>query len=175
MEKWRDVIGYEGFYQVSNTGKIRSCDRPVKQRNNSIQIKRGRVLSPALNKSGYVICALSKDNKLSSYPVHRLVAMAWLRFPPPGMYEINHIDGNKQNNDVYNLEWSNRHNNLLHAIKLGLMKYNRGENHHNSKFLNSEMQSIMEQRLAGATLVSLGKKYNVFPSTIARITQRQKK
>lgn len=174
MEKWKDIPGMEGFYQASTEGRIRSIDRPVKQQGNAIQIKKGKVLSPAISRIGYCICALSKNNKLNSYPVHRLVAFAWLGDPPPGMYEINHIDGNKQNNRCENLEWSNRLNNLKHAIKSGLMKYNSGEKHHNCKFTDAEMHTIMIERLSGKTLIELGRKYNVFPSTIARITERQK-
>lgn len=174
MEEWKDIPGmFSGFYQASNNGKIRSLDRIVRQRNNREQCKKGKVLSPAISRLGYCVCALSKNNKLNSYPVHRLIAFAWLGFPPIGKYEINHIDGNKQNNNISNLEWSNRTDNLNHAIKMGLMRYNYGENNCNSKFSNIERITIMEERLNGGTLVNLGIKHKVAPSTIARITEKQ--
>jgi hypothetical protein len=173
MEQWKDIPGLEGFYQASTEGRIRSIDRIVKQRNNGTQYKRGKILSPAISGIGYCVCALSKENKLVSYPVHRLIAMTWLGFPPPNMYEVNHLDGNKQNNNYLNLEWSNRVNNLNHSIAMGLMKYNYGENHHNSKFTNKQREEILYLRNSGGTLVEIAELFNVFPSTISRIVEKQ--
>jgi len=174
MEKWKDIPGFEGYYQASNKGRIRSIDRPVKQWGDAIQIKKGKILSPAISRIGYCVCALSRNNKLSSYPVHRLIALAWLGLPDKNNNEINHKDGIKTNNNIENLEWSNRTDNLRHSVRLGLMRYNYGQDHHNSKLTNLQRRIIYLERKNGSTLTNLANKYNVHFSTIARICERQK-
>lgn len=93
---WRDIPGYENLYQVSNTGKVRSLNYK----------KTGKVkrLKQHSNNGGYSIIGLWKDGKCKHYLVHRLVAMTFI--PNPNNYsEVNHIDENKTNNCVWNLEW----------------------------------------------------------------------
>jgi hypothetical protein len=172
-EQWKDIPGYEGFYQASTSGRIRSIDRCVVQRNDSTQLKKGKILSPSINRTGYSFCALSKNNILKGFPLHKLISITFLGDTPFNYREINHIDGVKTNNHIDNLEWTTRSKNINHAIKLGLLKYKKGEDHFSSKFSNTEMFEIMAERLSGKTLVELGKKYHVFPSTISRITEKQ--
>jgi hypothetical protein len=173
MEIWKDIPEFKGFYQASNLGRIRNIERYVKQQGGGVQLKKCKILSPSINRIGYSVCALSVDNKLKSRTVHGLVACAFLGFPPIDCYEINHIDGNKRNNFAENLEWSNRSANLKHAVKLGLMHYNSGEDHWNSKFTNLQRKEILFLRNSGGTLVEIANTFNVFPSTIARIIKKQ--
>lgn len=113
-EEWRDIKGYDGKYQVSNHGRVRSLEY-----HNTKGIKRIGILKPALDKKGYKRCALSKNNILRTFKVHRLVAETYI--PNPFNYpQVNHIDGNKQNNNVDNLEWCNNSHNQLHAYAVGL-------------------------------------------------------
>lgn len=107
MEFWKDIEGYEGLYQVSNLGRVRSLDRVIQQikfgGELSPQIYRGRVINPTIN-GGYYRCSLSKDNIKESKLIHRLVAEAFI--PNPNNYPcVNHKDENKLNNVVENLEW----------------------------------------------------------------------
>ena len=117
------VPGFEGLYEVSNTGIVRSLDRVV-QGTDGIQYPfRGRVLSPVANKNtGYLQVALWRDNQGYWYYVHRLVGQAHLP-NPSNLPEINHKDGLRQNNHRDNLEWVSRQGNAQHAVRTGLRKY----------------------------------------------------
>ena len=109
MEIWKDVVGYEGYYQVSNFGNIRSVDRVIYSDKLHIGTKRkldGKMLKPYVNAHGYLALTLTKNGKEKSLRVHRLVAEAFIK-NPNNYDQINHIDGNKTNNKVENLEWCN--------------------------------------------------------------------
>ena len=105
MEEWRDVVGYEGLYQVSNHGRVKSLDRQVRNKNGMTLI-RGQILSPGHvgYKGQYCQVALWKENQKKLYLVHRLVAVAF-HPNPDNMPEVNHIDENTLNNRADNLEW----------------------------------------------------------------------
>lgn len=128
-EMWKDIEGYEGFYQVSNLGNVRSLDRYVKNRMSNKNIKRGKILKSCINKHGYLAVHLIKETKGQTKTVHRLVANAFIP-NPENKPEVNHIDGNKQNNILENLEWVTSSENTLHAIKTGLIKKLNGRNHY---------------------------------------------
>ena len=101
QEQWKPVVGYEGLYEVSNLGNVRKSSTK-------------KVRKPFLNRQGYARVDLWKDNKHISYTVHRLVAKAFL--PNPDMKpEVNHIDENRLNNRVDNLEWCTRLENMHHG------------------------------------------------------------
>lgn len=120
QEIWRDIKGYEGKYQVSNFGNVRSL-----MYHNTKGIKRISLLKPATDGKGYLRCALSKNNILTTFKVHRLVAQAFI--PNPNNYpQINHIDGNKKNNKVDNLEWCTNSINQIHAYSTNLNQGVRG-------------------------------------------------
>lgn len=128
IEIWKDIDGYEGIYQVSNIGRVKSLDR-IKPHNTAkcgyIEIK-GKMLKPMETYKGY-LCVDLRDgfkNVRKTIPIHRLVAFAFINNPKPEEYnQVNHIDGNKKNNKIENLEWCNNSMNQLHAYKNGL-------NHH---------------------------------------------
>lgn len=124
-EIWKDVVGYEGIYQVSNLGNVKSLDRHYKQLNNNGKecnhFYKGRKLKQHLNNAGYLKVQLSYKYKSIPKRVHRLVAEAFI--PNPNNYKcVNHIDGNKLNNNVDNLEWCTYSYNTKHAFKNGLRK-----------------------------------------------------
>lgn len=103
-EEWRDVVGYEGLYQVSNLGRVKSLDRVVNGKSHSQVIKRGKLLKIQYNIDGYCIVCLSKRSVYKHYKVHRLVAQAFI----PNLDNlpcVNHKDEDKTNNRVDNLEW----------------------------------------------------------------------
>lgn len=123
-EIWRSIDGYEGLYEVSNTGLIRSLDRFVGNRN---RIK-GKILSIRIEKDGYCSVALSKDGKIKRYKIHRLVAQAFIP-NPEGLPQVNHKDENKTNNNVDNLEWCTSKYNINYGSRLNkslLTKSERG-------------------------------------------------
>ena len=112
-EKWRDIENYEGLYQISNYGRIMSFPR----RGTSSHL---RILEPRKNK-GYLQVGLHKNKKEKKFFIHQLVAKAFIR-NLERKPQVNHIDGNKENNKVDNLEWCNNSENQIHAYKIGLKK-----------------------------------------------------
>ena len=101
-EEWRDIKGYEGLYQISNLGRIKSFDKVIAQKNNSTAIKKGRILKPSTSHSGYYQIVLSKQSIRKSYKVHRLIWLAFYGSIPEG-YEVNHINEIKTDNRLSNL------------------------------------------------------------------------
>lgn len=102
-EEWRDVVGYEGLYQVSNLGRIKSLERRVPRSNGKTMLVRERICKVSINRK-YIYVTLSKYGKQPNMKVHRLVAEAFI--PNPGnLPQINHKDENPANNQVLNLEY----------------------------------------------------------------------
>lgn len=107
-EIWKDVEGYEGLYQVSNLGRIRSLDRVV--------IVKGKIMSP-INRNGYSRIRLNKDGKGQNFAIHRLVASAFLP-NPENLPEVNHKNEIKSDNNVENLEWCSTKYNCNYGTKV---------------------------------------------------------
>ena len=110
MEYWKDVKGYEGFYQVSDCGKVKSLERDVFFPNGTIHRIKGKILVPGLNKDGYACVNLYKNGKGKNIKVHRLVAEAFLQ-NTENKPQVNHKNEVKTDNFVENLEWcDNKYN-----------------------------------------------------------------
>ena len=121
-EIWKDIKSYEGLYQISNTGKIKSLER-YKDNHSKKQLVKEKIRRQIISKTGYYTCMLTKNGNLKLFKVHRIVAEAFI--PNPNNYPIiNHIDGNKLNNNVSNLEWCSYSHNEKEDYKLGLIKNN---------------------------------------------------
>lgn len=116
MEEWRDIKGYEGLYQVSDLGNVRSLDRRVvNHRSSSTRLCKGQLFSPFDNGNGYLVVSLSMGRKRKNHYVHRLVAEAFID-NPDNKPVINHLDYNTHNNNVTNLEWCTQVENVAHSI-----------------------------------------------------------
>ena len=107
-EEWRDIIGYEGLYKVSNKGRVKRLQGKG--------CKQERILKPSKNGPGYLRARLSKDGKSINHSIHRLVANAFVD-NPQNLPEVNHIDENKENNNVNNLEWVTSKENGNHGTR----------------------------------------------------------
>lgn len=133
-ELWIDIQGYEGKYQVSNLGNVRSTDRYYKQANFKSGIcehlYKGKILKPFYTKWGYKRIGLSKDGKVKYYCIHKLVAEAFLP-NPENKRQVNHINGIKDDNRLENLEWCTQRENNIHAYKTGLNKGTKGISYKN--------------------------------------------
>ncbi len=105
-EIWRDVIGYEGLYQVSSLGRVRSYDRKVRSRYGNLRTIKGRILKILKIWSGYGYVRLSRGRVSKHHSIHRLVATTFIP-NPSNLPCVNHKDENKFNNCVTNLEWCN--------------------------------------------------------------------
>lgn len=120
MEEWKDVEGYEGLYQVSNEGRVKSLEKRVPGKCGCSQVKRERILKVTVNSGGYPHCDVYKNGKHETVSVHRLVADAFIS-NPDNLPCVNHKDGDKTNNNVSNLEWVTYKENTAHAVSTGLL------------------------------------------------------
>lgn len=105
-EIWRPIVGYEGLYEVSSYGRVRSLDRYVKYSNGPIHLHKGMILNPEKDKDGYLQVILYNNGKIHQIKIHRLVAQAFIP-NPQDLPQVNHKDEVKTNNSVDNLEWCN--------------------------------------------------------------------
>jgi hypothetical protein len=126
-EIWHPCAGFETHYEVSNLGNVRSIDRVANNgHNNGVRKLPSKVLKPALGKAGYLLVSFCVDNVKSNHNIHRLVARAFIQ-NEANKPQVNHKDGNKQNNHVDNLEWVTCSENGLHAYRvLGNTAWNKG-------------------------------------------------
>lgn len=118
-EIWKDVVGYEGYYQVSNLSRVMRIAGYVKYRGDKRWCN-GRILTPQDNGMGYYRVKLTVDNKPKAIMLHRIIAMAFIE-NPKNYPCVNHKDGNKKNNNISNLEWCTQKYNILHARATGLV------------------------------------------------------
>lgn len=111
---WKEIPGYEGLYEVNNMGEVRSIEHYVNAGNGCKRIVKPTVRPQRIMGHGYKTVSLCVDNKSCSKLVHRLVALAFID-NPDNLPQVNHIDGNKENNCVSNLEWVSDDNNKEHS------------------------------------------------------------
>ncbi len=124
-EIWKDVEGYEGLYQVSNLGNVKSLKRKKWNGFNFIETTE-KILKTSKSYKGYLRTRLYKDGKSKCFPTHRIVAQAFIP-NPNNKPQVNHIDGDKTNNKAENLEWCTNAENQQHAIKTKLRKTKLGD------------------------------------------------
>lgn len=120
QEIWKPVVGWEGLYEVSNFGNVRSLDRYVNQVNCK-RFCKGQLLKPTFHKTKYYIVTLRNSGFQKVLKVHQLVMNAFNPNTSNEKLEINHIDGNTHNNRLDNLEWCTHQENLQHASKHNLL------------------------------------------------------
>lgn len=174
-EIWKDIIGYERLYQISNLGNVRSVERTVNGRfwygKQHIQVFCEKILIPQ-KRGKYFKVTLSKDNKANQQSIHRLVAISFLGDFTEKKLEVNHIDGDKYNNKLSNLEWVTRSENHKHAFRHGLRRVNKGEDCSWSK-LNSITVLEIRKMLCESSHKEVSKKFNVNLTTIYNIGDRR--
>ena len=180
MEIWKDICGFEGFYQVSNKGNVRSLPHTVTQKSKGggthTQSKPGRLLKQNLNTKGYMRVLLHANGVRKHPLVHRLVAEAFLP-NPENKPQVNHKDGVKTNNEASNLEWVDNSYNQKHARTLGLIVDCKGENKPDAKLTENDVRYIREHYKRGSRTFgspALAKKFGVHKQTILNIVNRKK-
>lgn len=164
-DRRRPVLGWEGLYEVSSDGLVFSLDRSVTCGTGRF-MKPGRPLTASVNSRGYLCVSLSKDGRKKTFSVHRIVAQAFLP-NPLGLREVNHIDGNRTNPQVANLEWCTATENRLHAyhVSRSFTMPPRGK-------LDYETAERIRAEHPVAGTQALAMRYRVDPSAIRNIVRR---
>lgn len=124
-ENWKDIVGFEGLYMVSDLGRVKSLEKYVRNGENSYRIIPEKILTNKKKKHGYMFIGLYKDKKPKYYHIHRLVADAFLD-NPLNKEQVNHKNGVRDDNKLSNLEWTTCSENHQHASKILKRKYTSG-------------------------------------------------
>ena len=170
-EIWRDIPEYVGFYQASNQGNIRSCEREIVTSNGRRWIQPGKVLSADDNhKGGYLAVQLSRSGIAKRFLVHRLVAITFIG-NEQGLSEVNHKNGVKTQNHVDNLEWSDRKWNIEHAVQNHLID-NKGEKNQMAKLTASEIINIRDLAESGLSNSEIASKTRATKRNVRNIVSR---
>lgn len=163
-EQWRDIEGYEGYYQISNTGCVKSLSRFKQNRWGSATLIREKILHQKKTAQGYFIIGLTRDGKKLFFPVHRLVAKAFLE-ECAGKNTVNHIDGNKANNLLSNLEWASSKDQIHHALVNNLITP-RGHSKFSPTFKKSVQSYYIEHQ---CSIKQLARIFQISERTAGRI------
>ena len=172
MENWRSIKGYEGLYEVSDLGRVRSLDRSIPavcHGRQSTRKKKGKVLALATASNGYKQICLSKDGSHIIYRVHRLVAEAFLD-NPDGLPEVNHKDEDKTNNCFWNLEWCTHSYNSSYGSKPLC-----GSRNPMSKLTDEQVAEIRERRASGEMLKSIAADYGISINHVCNLAQGKRR
>lgn len=165
-EIWKTIPGFEGMYEVSSLGNVRSLDRIVRGNHGGVQVKRGRILKQEIAWTGYHSVVLWRDKAGRKEMVHRLVLSVFAGPPSIGQ-DCDHINFNRSDNRLENLRWLSRKENVRHSARAGRLK--SGERHHNSKLTEEAVRDIRRRRVLGEKQTSIAKDYGVHQTTISEI------
>ena len=172
MVIWKDIKGYEGLYQISNSGEVKSLSRAVKNRYSTRTVKE-KILVKCIDKMGYYKVNLSKNDKKKTYKIHKLVADHFLNEKNEC---VNHKDGNKLNNSVDNLEYTTYSYNNIHANSLGLVKHRKGEHSLLCKKSDKEVNEIKMLYSTGKyTTKDLAKIFNVSYGWVGKVIRGERR
>ena len=170
-EQWKDVVGYEGLYQISDLGRTKSKERKTINSAIGFQTVREKIKKTIKNKHGYIKVSLSKLGKNIYFSAHRLVALAFIP-NPENKPTVNHIKGITWDNRTSELEWNTISENRTHAYQTGLQIGAIGEKAGACKLTEKQ---VLEIRAIGKTktLKEIGGKYKVSPHAISKILNRK--
>lgn len=172
-EIWKDIVGFEGMYQVSNIGRVKCLKRQVfNKANGTMSTIRGCIRKPDMYNKLYAQVGIWKDSKTTKFLIHRLVAIHFVP-NPNNLPEVNHIDLDKTNNRADNLEWVTRKQNAQHAHKLGRYdNFQKGTERPNSILTDDAVRHIRKKIMRN---IDYCRMYGVKPSTITMIQKDTKR
>ena len=171
-ERWVSILGYEGAYEASDKGRVRSLARRehVEEATRSyVRRRNAKLLRPYVDKDGYHRIVLYQDGRRVAHPVHRLVLWAFSGLAPAGTECGNHKNGVKSDNCPVNLEWVSNLDNHRHARRTGLLTPAIGSKHGIAKLTEEAVAHIKKELLSGSTLTRLAHKFGVVRATIRDI------
>lgn len=167
-EEWRPVVGYEGYYEVSNMGRVRSITIDAVYRRNGLEYtrkRRGRILKQQNASNGYLQVHLSKDGEHKIYRVRRIVANAFID-NPDNLPEVNHKDENKKNNRVANLEWCTHSYNNSYGSAPSF-----GEKNGMARLTSVDVAEIRRRRKSGEILRTIAEDYGISLHHVSNIAR----
>ena len=165
MEKWRDIPGWEGLYQASDDGRIRSYPKQTAR-----GFRKGRVLTPIVKCLRYHAVTLSDKNRRVQYLIHVLIATTFIGARPQGHHTC-HRDDNKYNNAAANLYYGTPGDNNRDKVKNGIQPL--GSKHHNTKLTERKVRQLREEAVSGVALSILASRYKISNSTAWCIVKRK--
>lgn len=170
LEVWKDIKDFEGIYQISNHAKVKRLSRPISHWRGNMRNLPEKIIKQMTTTNGYLKVHLHKEGKMRTFSVHRLVLS---HFVPnyDNLPTVNHIDGNKQNNNLDNLEWASLSRNAKNAYDIGLNRPNMGSKHNNSKVTEANVLFIRNSKqLSNKKLAEM---FGITDSNITAIKKRK--
>ena len=170
-ENWKDILDFEGYYQISDLGRVKSLAKTITRKNGVKVFMPEKILKPTKANPGYFSLILCKENCRKTVRVHRLIAQAFID-NPKNKPEVNHINGIKTDNRIENLEWVTCSENIKHAFDTGLNKPQdvRGVKNGRCKLSEKQVLEIRESKLSNK---DLSKSYNVSDVLIGQIKNKK--
>ncbi len=165
-EVWKDIENHSGIYQISNLGSVKRVGRIIIRADNKLYPVEQCILKHQVDKAGYHRLCLRTDGKQRYFSVHRLVAYAFIS-NPNNYLEVNHLDGNKSNNQVSNLEWCTRSMNKIHSYRV------LGQKKRRSKIPPEIMNEIKLRYSNLKSYKQVGLLYNISNVHVKRIVSNQ--
>lgn len=172
QEIWKPIQGFEGIYEVSNVGRIRSLPKIVNTWYGCRRVS-GRVRSFSKNSQGYLSIHMHNGGKTFRAYVHRVVAQAFVDNPKCAQ-QVNHIDGDKSNNRADNLEWCSPSENCIHAIENRLYENAKGERSSFAKLTEDQVREIRHRAALGHMHKDIAIDFRVGRKAITKIVNRQR-
>lgn len=169
-EYWKPIEGFEGVYELSSLARVKSLPK-IKGR---YMQKDSHILSPKTNKDGYLCFTLKKDKVSKHIHLQRLMALNFIP-NPNNLPQVNHIDGNKKNNYIENLEWVTCQQNIRHSWDNGLSTPKDGDKNGNCILSSEQVCEIKELRSSGKTYFEIAKIYNISFGHVGSICRGDKR
>lgn len=172
IEKWKDIPGYEGLYQVSNLGRVKSLERMVTY-SDGRRYKYKEIIRKHLStKQGYLSVSLSKDDKDVRFLVHRLIGICFIENPDNKPF-LNHKNGIKSDNSLTNLEWVSAKENVNHAYENKLMNPVYGERSPFAKLNEDEVIAIRRMHKEGVSIKEISERLKIGSRNVYHICSNQ--
>lgn len=175
QETWKAIPNFNGLYEISSEGRVRSLARTVANRwgNSNGRPIPAKIKAFSRNNQGYLSVHLYANNKMSKFYVHRLVASAFIENPSE-LPQVNHLDGDKANNSRSNLEWCDGTTNCTHALATELYESARGEAIGSAVLTETEVIEIRSLAASGHYHKDIAEVFGVGRKAITKIVNRQR-